>query len=124
MMMKHDTRSRPVAAQPRAEVAPARRGLGDVNVDVFALEHGSQKRDPGALVAGRIGRVDLQVLPQPVNGLVAEGRPVGDQYDVTPTNTSSAPVDTPSSPSATVRVLVTRGTLFWPPSLPRERSHA
>jgi hypothetical protein len=125
--MEHE--ARPAAGPGHAgdQVAAARRGFRRLGGTPLALEQGGQERDAVRLVAGWIGGVDHQVLAQTGNGLVAEPRPVGvgERQARAGAIAASGPRPAVSSrPSATARSLVTRGTLFWPPSLPRERIHA
>jgi hypothetical protein len=124
VMVENDARPPPGAEQARGQVPAPRHRLGDLGGDAVLLEHSGQEGHALRLVPGRIAGVDGEIAAQQLDRLVAERGPVEvvDAHASTgaPVASSGSPA-VRRSPSAIARSLVTRGTLFWPPSLPRER---
>src|SRR5205823_3567471 len=68
VVVEDEATERPVAEQPRHEVAALRRRLGRLARDSVPVEHLGEEARPRRLVARRIGRVDLEVSAHQLDG--------------------------------------------------------
>ena len=76
VVVEDEATERPVAEQPRHEVAALRRRLGRLARDSVPVEHLGEEARPRRLVARRIGRVDFEVSAHQLDGLAPQRPPV------------------------------------------------